>query len=175
MSYASTAMHMQARTESEAAFRAVFSREPSICERQFLQAVALLESTYGNGWKGEGIGSNNMGAIQTPCTNASSFSYTDRHADGTEYETCFRTYSSRSEGWVDLVRTLYIRHDRHTVLAAAERCDFDAAVRAQRESGYFEAPVSTYQQGIRARISEIAQVLGEPYSSPKAEVSDGSD
>lgn len=172
MARATVAMHERARDESRAAFVAIFGREPSLCERQYLQAVALLETTYGYGWRwsqgAEAVGSNNMGAIQAgkpPCNPATSFETSDTREDGTVYRWCYKKYPTRAAGWADLVRTLYQR--RPTVLERASACDIDGAVSQQRETGYFELALTKYQAAMWSGLTEIAAALGEPLP-PKA-------
>jgi hypothetical protein len=164
---ASKALHEKARAEASAALVARGLSDET-CVRQFLMAVALLETGYGYGWSGDGIGSNNMGAIQRgrlPCGD-DAFGYGDTHEGGEVYAACFAVYPTRAAGWEALVSELYLR--RRGVLAAARDCDMMSAVRQMRETGYFEAPLTRYQEGIRARITEIASALGEPNPVPKA-------
>jgi len=163
---ASKARHEQARAEASAALVARgLSNET--CVRQFLMAVALLETEYGYGWTGDGVGSNNMGSIQRgrpPCGD-DAFGHGDTHEGGEAYAACFAIYPSRAAGWEALVNELYLR--RSKVLRAARACDMMGAVAAMRASGYFEAPLERYQEGIRARVAEIAAALGEENPIPK--------
>lgn len=79
---------------------------------RMLMAVGWLETNYGYGWRGDGSGSNNMGAI-TGTYQGSYFlhqdSRPDENGDGQPevYTTKFRKYPTRTEGWVDLVRVVY--------------------------------------------------------------------
>src|ERR1044071_764272 len=77
-------------------------------ERYWIQLISALESQYAKGWKGAGVGSWNMGAVQAghaPCNPATSFEYTDSHpnADGTstKYTICFKKYAGPVEGMAD--------------------------------------------------------------------------
>jgi peptidoglycan hydrolase-like protein with peptidoglycan-binding domain len=111
-----------------------------------------------------------MGAIQRgrpPCGD-DAFGHGDTHEGGEAYAACFAIYPSRAAGWEALVNELYLR--RSKVLAAARNCDMMGAVAAMRASQYFEAPLEHYQEGIRARVAEIASALGEPNPVPKAGV-----
>lgn len=165
---ASKARHEQARNEASAALVARgLSNE--LCVRQFLQAIALGETQYAYAWTGDGIGSNNMGAIQRgrpPC-GPDAFGHGDTHEDGSGYSACFAVYPTRAAGWEALVNELYLR--RPKVLAAARNCDIDRAVAEMRASGYFELKLSEYQAAVRRNINEIASALGEPSPVPKVE------
>jgi hypothetical protein len=66
--------HKSAREVIIAAFKQKMGREPSLAEAQLAQAVGAIESSYGQGWKGTGKGSNNWGAVQT---KGPGFSYQD--------------------------------------------------------------------------------------------------
>lgn len=106
--------HTEAKEWAAKGFESIFGREPTLLERQWVQVVALAESQYGAGWKGEGVGSWNMGAVQAgkpPCNPATSFLYTDTHpnSDGTStpYSICFRKYPGPVEGMADVARILF--------------------------------------------------------------------
>lgn len=100
--------HVWARGVVEQAFELEHGRAPSRFEAQCIQAVGLLETSYGYGWSGAGVGSNNWGAVQaTPAQVAAgvpTFAYTDSHQDGTRYAQAFRRYATPVEGARDLVR-----------------------------------------------------------------------
>jgi peptidoglycan hydrolase-like protein with peptidoglycan-binding domain len=85
--------------------------EPSRPECQLVQAVAKLETGYGDHWHGAGIGSNNMGAIQAGgAWHGDTFSYTDTspNDDGssTPYVTKFRKYGTPEAGTLDLCKVV---------------------------------------------------------------------
>jgi hypothetical protein len=174
---ATLAQHVRARDLANEAFFHVYSRLPSLGERQYLQAISCRESTYGAGWKGEGIGSNNQGAIQCstppPCDPAKCFETVDHHEDGSEYHWCYKKYPTALDGWIDLVKTLYISHDRDGIRVFANEFRFDLAAEEQRRTGYFEANLDAYRKGTDACLKELATALGEPYS-PKVGGSPGS-
>jgi hypothetical protein len=107
------AAHIQGQKWAHDGFVAQFGREPAGFEQFWVQLVAALESQYGKGWKGEGVGSNNMGAVQAghaPCA-ANAFQYTDTHPnpDGTStpYTICFRRYPTPVDGMADVARILF--------------------------------------------------------------------
>lgn len=132
----------------------------SEAEIQYLLAVSRLESGHGDNWKGAGVGSNNMGAIQvTPAMVAAGvpfFETTDTHADGTKYVGRFRRYPSKQHGLIDLARVLL----RPNVRAAIARGDGDAAVAEQRRNGYFEAPLARYQAAMRDHYAKLIAGAG---------------
>ncbi len=169
---ASPAQHIAAQDFSYQAFYEVFGREPTISERQYVQAIGCVETTYGAGWHGAGVGSNNMGAIQSldkpPCNPETSFLYSDTHEDGQRYQWCYAKYPTPLDGWIGLVRRLYIgRHrdiDGDMLRQLADEGDFMGAVAAQRASGYFELALSSYQKSVDSCLREMSQVLGEPYA-----------
>jgi hypothetical protein len=176
MMRASFAQHVEARDLANQAFIETLNRDPNLTERQYLQAVACLETTYGAGWRGASVagkGSNNMGAIQggrPPCNPETEFETSDTHADGTVYRWCYKKYPTPLDGWKDLVKVLYV--NRPSVLGAASSGNIDAAVREQRITGYFEAPLDRYTKGVWSCITELANSLGEPIP-PKVGVSLG--
>jgi hypothetical protein len=160
--------HAAARQLVVAGFTQVFSRPPSLLEAQFVQAVALLETGYGN-WSGPCAGSNNMGSIQDghpPCDPANSCQHTDKHADGTPYEICFKRYPSAFAGFQDLVHELYVK--RPSVLQAAQQGSIAGVAAAMRASHYYEAPLKTYTAGLTKDLGIIAAALHEPMPSPSA-------
>lgn len=150
------------------------SGAPLLSEIQAVQGISLIESTHGKGWKGAGVGSFNMGAIQggrPPCNPASSFVYTDTHpnADGssTPYSICFRKYATAQAGAEDLIRVAYDR--RPKVLAAASRGDFYGVSAELHASGYYEgfgstvaARINNHFKALCRAINEAALVFGEP-------------
>jgi hypothetical protein len=165
---ATVAQHIRAKELSQEAFTTMFGVEPNLGERQYLQAVACRETTYGGGWKGDGVGSNNMGAIQggsPPCA-ATEFETQDTHEDGSVYRWCYKRYPTPLDGWIDLVHVLY--EVRPGVRLFAANGEFMRAVAEQRRTKYFEAPLERYQKGIDSCLRELSNALGEPYN-PKAE------
>ena len=117
-------------------------------EVKALAGVACLETSYGDGWKGAGKGSNNMGAIQCgKCWGGARFSYFDTHpnADGTStrYQVDFRAYPTPEEGWADLQRVVYEVCNRKIVRAAARDCDWYGVSKALYQTRYYEGFGST--------------------------------
>jgi len=132
----------------------------SEAEIQYLLAVSRLESGYGDAWRGEGAGSNNMGAIQvTPAMVAAGvpfFETRDTHEDGTPYVGRFRRYPSKQHGLIHLRDVLL----KPNVRAAIARGDGDAAVAEQRRNGYFEAPLARYQAAMRDHYAKLIAGAG---------------
>lgn len=107
--------HLEARQYVTKAFKVMFGREATTSEAQMVQGVAWLETNYGMGWRGAGVGSNNMGAVQAgrpPCNPERSFLYTDTNpTDGggsIPYSACFKKYLTPADGFADVLRNVYV-------------------------------------------------------------------
>lgn len=163
------ASHSEAKKWAEDGFESIFGREPTLLERQFVQVIALTESGYGQGWKNEGVGSWNMGAVQAgrpPCNPDTAFLYTDSHpnADGTstKYQICFRKYPGPVEGMADVARILY---KQMKIVPSSIR-----AVSTQMyEKHYYEGfgktkedRINNHIKAITANLQRITTALGEP-------------
>lgn len=170
---ASAAADQQARADVSIAFLQVLGRPPSRAEAQFAQAVGRLETVYGTTWHGDGVGSFNMGAVQSslpPCDPAKSFLYSDKHPDGTPYAVCFKKYPSAAAGWADLIVQLYKK--RPSVLKAAQAGDLHGVAAAMRETNYYGGygatkaqQVAGYELAIKNNLKEITKALHEPMPS----------
>ena len=161
---ASPAMHAQARIDALDAFTDVVHVRPTLNELRMLLAVALHESTYGAGWKGEGVGSFNMGAVQAGAGwTGETFTYTDTHPTSTggaqAYEAQFRKYSTALDGWKDLVRVLYLQ--RSSVRKAAETGSPMAVAKAMRATKYYQGKGATESDRIRGYAQALADMLWE--------------
>jgi hypothetical protein len=173
---ASVAADQQARADASIAFLQVFGRPPSRSEAQFAQAVGRLETVYGTTWHGDGVGSFNMGAVQSslpPCDPAKSFLYTDTHPDGSSYAVCFKRYPNAAAGWADLIVQLYKK--RPSVLKAAQAGDLHGVAVAMRETTYYGGhgatkaqQVAGYELAIKNNLKEITKALHEPMPSAGA-------
>lgn len=148
--------------------------EPTPAAVQAMQAVALLESSYGRGWKkGSPMeSSHNWGAVQTkakpPCPAGTALQG-DTHADGTPYTVCFKVYPDDDAGALDMLATVRrIWGPRR--LAALSTGDADRFADAQIGSGYTEGRGKTlrdrkiaYRDGnFLPAIRSVAKSLGEP-------------
>jgi peptidoglycan hydrolase-like protein with peptidoglycan-binding domain len=165
--------HTQAANAATEGFMMTLNRQPTRVERQPLQGVGWLESQYGAGWRGAGVGSNNVGAVQAgrpPCDPSRSFLYTDTHpnADGssTSYSICFKKYPSLVEGFADVAELMYVR--MYGVLAAAQSGDLHAVSAALHAAGYYEGwgatvavRVANHYHALRAAVNAAAVELGE--------------
>jgi peptidoglycan hydrolase-like protein with peptidoglycan-binding domain len=143
----------QAVAAATAALRTSFPGDPSTGEICALDAVAILESNRGEGWKGAGVGSNNQGAIQ--CGHqwvGPRFSYVDTHPnpDGTStrYSIDFRKYPTRLAGLLDLTQVMYVQHGRSVVRQCAHDQDWMGVSREMHNSGYYEGQGATVEDRI---------------------------
>lgn len=132
--------HVDARQFAIKGFELKLGCEPTIPEVQLLQAVGQLETSYGEGWKGAGVGSNNMGAIIAGHSwKGETFTYTDTYPDSNgvnhSYQTEFRKYPDEASGWEDLANIVY--DDRPSVLAAATAGDSYGFSAAMYQTGYY--------------------------------------
>ena len=144
------------------AFRRAYGREATRVELQCLQAVAWLETSYGMGWKGTGIGSNNFGAMQAGAAwHGATFLYTDTHpnADGTStpYTVAFRKYPTAIAGAEDFLRIVYTK--RPSVLAAASRGDIDGFSAALHATRYYEGFGRTVGERIAHHFAAVVKAI----------------
>lgn len=161
---ATPAMHAQARVDAYDAFKDVVHAAPTVNELRILEAVALHETTFGAGWRGDGVGSNNMGAIQADSAwTGETFGATDTHptssGGATAYAARFRKYPNAIEGWKDLVRELYLR--RSSVRRAAATGNPMTVAKAMRATGYYEGQGATEDARIRGYAQVLADMLWE--------------
>lgn len=145
--------HTEARERAARALSLVFGAPASYQAARVLAGIACLETSYGYGWKGAGKGSNNMGAIQCGSSwKGARFSYTDTHpnADGTStaYRVDFRAYPTPEDGWVDLVKVVFINRGRSKVLEAALSGDLQKVSAQLHATGYYEGFGRTVQERI---------------------------
>lgn len=157
-------MHQQASHDAFVAFEDVVHVTPTVNELRILKAVSLHETTYGQGWRGNGAGSHNMGAIQADRSwTGSTFDGSDTHptaAGGAiAYEQKFRSYPTAIEGWKDLVNELYIR--RSNVRRAAQNGNPLDVAKAMRAAKYYEGQGATEAQRIRGYAQALADALWE--------------
>lgn len=178
-------IHGWARNVIIAAFQKVMGRQPTEGEIQATQAVAHLESYYGRGWKGEGQGSNNWGAIQCvgTCNDSNSFEYKDSNPqqDGTQkwYTTRFRKYPTPEAGAADLIKTLFLNKTKNykegdntrtrgdLLLDAANNGDVGAFSTALYETSYYggtgkdkETRVQRHMQAMNKALDSMSKATG---------------
>lgn len=144
------------------------------------QSVGYLETGYSRFWRGNGVGSNNVGAIQKsrlPCDLATSFEFRDTHPndDGTNtsYAICFKKYPTLEAGFSDLAHEVYSR--RPSVLAAAQAGKLSEVSTTLYLTRYYESTGRTAAQRIarhyRMLFSSalaIAQACGDPPPAPES-------
>jgi peptidoglycan hydrolase-like protein with peptidoglycan-binding domain len=169
--------HAQARTYAANALSRIF-REPADpqCVRH-LAGVAQLETNYGDGWKGAGKGSNNMGAIQCGAQwTGPRFEYVDTHPnpDGTStpYRIGFRKYLTPEDGWVDLVKVVFINRGRSVVLNAAKAGDTLGVSKALHATGYYEGFGRTVADRINNHYRALSRAIAaaDGAAAPKVPV-----
>lgn len=153
----------EARAIVAAAFASRGMPLATLPELQAVQAIGRFEGGYGRGWKAQGAGSHNWGAIQcghyAPC-GPGCFPYGDSHADGEKYQGCFRIYADDVAGCADLVRELYRRSGVPEAMRAG---DATMIAERMRATGYFEAPADQYAGAIENHARAIAAALDEPH------------
>lgn len=129
----------------------------SEAERQYALTVARGEGFYGRGWKGDGTGSNNWGAVQG-VGSAGSFQTTDHHADGSAYVGTFKRYNSPEEGFADMARILL----KDNVKGALKKGSLKDAVFAQHSNRYFELEPSKYLEAVKRNYNVLVTNLDIP-------------
>ena len=152
--------HAEARAFAARALTRLFGHEPTPGAIKALAGVACLETSYGDGWKGAGKGSNNMGAIQAGRTwQGEVFSYVDTHpnADGTStpYRIDFRRYATPEDGWQDLASVVFVNRGRSSVLYAADNNDWRGVSTALHATGYYEG----YGRTVADRVANHCRAL----------------
>lgn len=171
------ASETEARQWAEDGFKSALGRDPTLFEVQMLQAVARLETGYGQGWKAAGQGSWNMGAVQAgmpPC-GPNAFLYEDSHPnpDGTstKYSVCFKKYSGPVEGMADVARILY----KQMHIDATTVWDFSTQMYERHYYEGFgstkEARIANHVKALTSNLKAITTKLGEdmpPAGGPEA-------
>ena len=129
-------------------------------EKHYVASVARGESFYGNGWKkpGEGLGSNNWGAITTSNTDpTTSFPHIDHTESGKEIIQRYKIYSSPEAGAADLIRVLL----KDNVKKAINTGNGDNAVAEQKANRYFTAKAAAYKEMVRRNYEQFLKQTGE--------------
>lgn len=159
--------HLEARHHAESSLQLVFGEPTSTSrdEGRHLTGVGCLETSYGQGWKGAGRGSNNMGAIQAGSSwTGDTFEYTDTHPndDGTStpYRIAFRKYATPAEGWADLCRVMYVYLGRRVVRERAQQNDTYGVSRTLHETHYYEGFGKTVAERIRNHYRALSRSIG---------------
>jgi len=172
-------IHDEARIFACNAVGTLTGQDPHFNATRHLAGIGHLETSYGRGWKGAGVGSWNIGAIQAGASwNGYVFVYTDTHpeADGssTPYQVAFRKYPTPQAGWDDLARVMFGGRRRDVLVAASAGCTYTVSQR-MRETGYYEGFGPTQTDRIRNHflalrkgiwIADGAQGIEVPNGAP---------
>lgn len=161
---ATKAQHVKARQLGAEAFTAIIGSPPSTDELRMLLAVSLAETTFGGGWKGDGVGSFNTGALQAGRSwTGPTFGADDTHptptGGATPYHARFRKYATALDGWKDLVRVLYVQ--MASVRDAARTGNAQDVAQAMHDHGYYEGRGATVEARIRNYATTLSSCLNE--------------
>ncbi len=156
----------------------LYGVEPTRELCQLVQAVARLETGYGDHWHGAGKGSNNMGAIQAGAAwHGDTFSYTDTspNDDGTStpYVTRFRKYSTPEAGTLDLCKVVLTGGKAPgrevAVLPFAKKGDIHGFSAGLYDTVYYQGfgrsrteRIAHHQAAVFNACAAMAVALGEP-------------
>lgn len=169
-----TISHRDARIMVCEGFRRLYGSEPTRPVAQLVQAVAILETNYGEGWSKKipgAYGSFNMGAITAGREwTGETFSHRDSYPDSTGkniwYETKFRRYPTPQDGMTDLVKVVYLK--RPSVLAAAKAGDSHGFSAAMYDTTYYkgfgktrEERIANHHRAVTGAIARMCKALGE--------------
>lgn len=131
------------------AFRELYGREPTLAELQYAQAVGWAETSYGQAWKREMMGSNNWGAVHCPLngqTGPGCISYTDHHPDGTPFTVSFKSYETPKDGAKDLLKHIFTHRSTGQALQGGDTYRASYLMRRQSYYGGF-CPQATKEFG----------------------------
>lgn len=152
--------HAEARQLATVALQRRFGVNPTPGEVKALAGVGWLETNYGDGWKGDGAGSHNIGAIHADKTwSGESFTHTDSHSDGSTYETKFRAYPTALAGWVDFVGVAFVEKNRAAVRVAARAQDWRGVSAALYQTGYYEGFGDTADERIANHVKALTRAI----------------
>lgn len=155
--------HAEARELAKAALvRRFGTATPG--EIKALAGIGWLETNYGTGWKGEGSGSNNIGAIHADRSwSGDVFLSTDTkpNADGTStsYVTRFRKYPTAVEGWADFAGVAMEQNGRSIVRERARANDWSGVSTALYKTGYYEGFGSTDAERISNHRNALERAI----------------
>lgn len=179
-------MHATGREQLRAGYVLQQGQEPSLAELQILGAIADLESSYGRGWKGQMVGSNNWGAItcganpdsEGNCPPGCSPNRDSSPYSG-EYVTCFRRWATPEEGAAGLVKLIYKWPE---VVAAIQAGDIDGTSLGMRQRNYYLGTdpdplkaAATHAASLDKRVGEIVAALGETRAAQRGGAASGGD
>lgn len=155
--------HIAAREIIRAAWKARGVSAPTLGELQYAQAVALGESSYGDGFPGL----HNWGAILCPslppCGPGCALGPFDSQVPGGGSKVCVKVYDSDVAGATDMIRVLQNRPD---ALAAMLRHDLDGFVTAMGTPPVYSMAAhnnpSAYKAWLLGHLKQVAKGLSEP-------------
>lgn len=156
--------HVQARSYASRALVDRFNSAAMLGEVKALAGIACLETRYGDGWKGAGAGSFNMGAEQCGSTwKGDRFTYVDTHpnADGTSkpYRACFRKYQGPEAGWFALVDIVYVNRGRTRVREAARTENWRGVSQGLYTTGYYEGFGKTAAERVTNHLRALTKAI----------------
>ncbi len=166
--------HRDARILVCEGFRRIYGWEPTRPIAQCAQAVAFLETGYGDGWSAAIPGaddSNNMGAITAGSSwSGDTFEHRDSYpndkGENVSYSTKFRRYATPQDGMTDLIRIVYLK--RAAVLAAAKRGDTLGFSTELYRSRYYlgfgktdAERIGNHHKAVSSAIKRMCSALGE--------------
>jgi len=120
--------------------KAELGRVLSDTELTYCLAVAKLETSFGRGWKGAMVGSNNWGAVQCGSKAQGSsgcIPYEDSYADGTKYKVDFRSYATPVDGARDVIKHVMVYRPSVAAILASPDCTIYRASLAMRRTTYY--------------------------------------
>lgn len=148
----------------------------SLAAAQVIQAIGMHETGYGSAWTGNGVGSNNVGALQAGRVPADgvappgTFVGGDKSALGKPYKILFRAYPTLLDGWVDMIKLLTVRMTK--VAAVIHSPNIRDVAQAMHDSRYYEGdatggknPVDGYAAALKRHVLAITKELGEPLAA----------
>jgi hypothetical protein len=167
--------HADARAFATRALTQRFGGAPSAGEVKALAGIGSLETSYGDGWKGDGAGSHNIGAIHADSSwTGDVFTATDTkpNDDGTSttYTTRFRAYPTAFDGWLDFVNVAFVQHGRSSVRIAASNNDWPGVSRALYETGYYGGFGKTPAERIQHHVTALERAISSADGKAKVEV-----
>lgn len=130
-----------------------------------MAGVGELETRCGLGWKGAGVGSNNVGAIMAGSGwTGATFTYSDTHptpnGDSTPYVAYFRAYPTLLDGWCDLARVMFTGR-RADALTVAGRGDTYSVSEVLHTTGYYEGFGPTVHDRVRNHMLALRRSVLE--------------
>ena len=163
--------HAQAREHALQALVSRFDGATTLGEVKALAGVGCLETRYGDGWKGAGVGSNNMGAQQCGSGwKGDRFVYVDTHpnADGSSstYRACFRKYATPEAGWFALVDIVYVNRARDRVRKAAQQNDWKGVSEGLYRTGYYEGFGKTPAERVANHLRSLTKAIAAADKAP---------